>query len=85
MGWNKATLKALDKAINSLEFSISNLDDNTLKSDLETKLQKLRETRNSMTEKKRMTNFYLVLLPVLFLFVSLGFFYFTFKKRSSIS
>ena len=82
MGWNKATLKALDKAINGLELSISNLDDNSLKSELEAKLQKLKETRHSMTEKKRMSNFYLVLLPVLFLFVTLGFFYFTNKNRS---
>ena len=82
MGWNKATLKALDKAINSLEASINNLDNNNLKSELEEKLQKLRDTRLSMTEKKRISNLYLVMIPVSFLFVALGFFYFFYKKRS---
>lgn len=83
MGWNKATLIALDKAIKSLELSISNLENNSLKSELEQKLQKLRETRLSMTDKKRMFNFYLVMIPVSFLFVIIGLFYFYNRKHNN--
>ena len=81
MGWNKSTIDALDNAISELASAISNLEDGTLKLSLKKKLKKLNKARRSMTEGKKVVSYYLIMVPVSFLFITLGLFYYLNSRK----
>lgn len=81
MSWNQTTLNALDKAIDELSASIEKVNEQNLKTDLMKKLKSLKKTRESMTPNKKLSTYYMIMIPVCFLFITLGLFYFLYSGK----